>query len=94
MVGTKKSEELTWGSTVHGAGRVKSRSAALREHKIEKIQKDLDKKGIKIKPGSLKVLAAEAPEAYKDIDEVINSAELAGLSKKVARMIPLGVTKG
>jgi len=94
LVGTKKAEELTFGSTVHGAGRISSRSSALRDLKGENIKKELNKKGIEVKAGSWTSLAEEAPEVYKDIDDVVNSVDEIGISKKVARMKPLVVVKG
>ncbi len=94
LIGTKKAEELTFGSTVHGAGRVESRSQALRELKGEEIKKQLNKKGIEVKAGSWKSLAEEAPEAYKDIDEVVKVVDELGISKKVARLKPMVVVKG
>ena len=94
LVGTKKSEELTFGSTVHGAGRVKSRSAASKTFKGEKVKQELNKKGIKVKSGSWKCLSEEAPEVYKDIDEVVKVVDELGISKKVVRLKPLAVVKG
>ena len=94
LVGTKKAEELTWGSTVHGAGRIESRSRALRELRGEDIKKELNKKGIEVKAGSWESLAEEAPEAYKDIDEVVRVVDELGISKKVARLRPMVVIKG
>ena len=94
LVGTKKSEEISFGSCAHGAGRVKSRSLALRTIKGEEIKKQLSKKGIKVKSGSWKSLAEEAPEAYKDIEEVVKVVDELGISKKVARLKPLAVIKG
>ncbi len=94
LVGTKKSEELTFGSTVHGAGRVKSRSAASKIFKGEKVKQELDAKGIKVKSGTWKCLSEEAPEVYKDIDEVVRVVDELGISKKVARLKPLVVVKG
>jgi tRNA-splicing ligase RtcB len=94
LVGTKKAEELTFGSTVHGAGRVQSRSGALRKLRGEEIKKEMNKKGIEVKAGSWKSLAEEAPEAYKDIDEVVRVVDELGISKKVARLKPLVVIKG
>ncbi len=94
LVGTKKAEELTFGSTVHGAGRVSSRSAALRTIRGEEVKKELSKKGIEVKSGSWKALATEAPEVYKDIDEVVRVVDELGISKKVVRLRPLGVVKG
>ena len=94
LVGTKKAEELTFASTVHGAGRVSSRSKAMREIRGEKIKEELNKKGIEVKAGSWKSLAEESPEAYKDIDEVVKVVDELGISKKVARLKPLVVVKG
>ena len=94
LVGTKKAEELTFGSTAHGAGRVSSRSYALRNLKGEKIKSDLKQKGIEVKSGSSKSLAEEAPEVYKDIDEVIRVVDSVGISKKIARLKPMVVVKG
>jgi tRNA-splicing ligase RtcB len=94
LVGTKKAEEMTFGSTVHGAGRVSSRSSAMKNLDGEKIKKRLNKEGIEIKIGDVKSLAEEAPEVYKDIDEVVKVVDDLGISKKVARMHPLIVIKG
>ncbi|MEK6926524.1 MAG: RtcB family protein [Nanoarchaeota archaeon] len=94
LVGQKKAEEMTFGSSVHGAGRMKSRSKAIRELSGEKIQKDLKKAGIEVKAGSWKSIAEEAPEVYKDIDEVARVVDELGISKKVARLKPLVVVKG
>jgi len=95
LVGTKKAEEITFGSTVHGAGRVSSRSAASKKLSGEEIKKELNKKGIEVKSGgSWKSLAEEAPEAYKDIDEVVKVVDELGISKKIVRLKPLCVVKG
>lgn len=94
LVGTKKASESFY-STCHGAGRVMSRHEAIRRFRGEKIAKELMTK-FKIYARSThgKVLAEEAPLAYKDVDEVIESVHKAGISTKVARLIPLGVAKG
>jgi len=94
LVGTKKAEELTFGSTVHGAGRVRSRSKALKDIRGENVKKRLSGEGIEIKSGSWKSIAEEAPEVYKDIDEVVRVVDELGISKKVARLKPLVVVKG
>jgi tRNA-splicing ligase RtcB len=94
LIGTKKSEELTFGSTVHGAGRVRSRSYAIKNLKAEDIKKELKGKGIEIRAGSMKGIAEEAPSVYKDIDEVVNVVDNLGISTKVARLRPLIVIKG
>lgn len=94
LVGAKKSEELTWGSSVHGAGRVMSRSKAIREIKGEETKEKLHKKNIEIKSRSFKAIAEESPEVYKDIEEVVNVVHNLGISKKVARLKPLIVIIG
>ena len=94
LVGTKKAEELTFGSTVHGAGRAKSRAAASRSINAEEVKKELHEKGIKVKAGSWKGLVQEAPGAYKDIDEVVGVVDELGISKKVVKLKPLVVVKG
>jgi len=91
--GTKDSEE-TFGSTCHGAGRVLSRHKALKKWRGEEIVKSLGNKGIYVHPASMKVAAEEAPGAYKNIVNVVDVAEGAGISKKVVRLKPLGVVKG
>ena len=94
LVGTKKAEEITFGSTVHGAGRVSSRSMAMKNIRGEEVKERLRKKGIEVKSGSWKALASEAPEVYKDIDEVIRVVDEIGLNKKIARLKPIAVIKG
>ncbi|MEK6884688.1 MAG: RtcB family protein, partial [Nanoarchaeota archaeon] len=94
LLGTKLSEELTFGSSVHGAGRAESRSSAMKRLNAETIKKELEKKGIGIKSGSLKGIVEEAPEVYKDVEEVVNVVHNLGISKKVARLKPLAVIKG
>jgi len=93
LCGTKKSEE-TFGSTCHGAGRVLSRSQAIKRWRGEEVVKNLKNKGIYVHPASFKVVAEEAPSAYKDIRNVVNIAHGAGISKKVVKFVPLGVVKG
>jgi len=94
LVGTKKAEELTFGSTVHGAGRVMGRGQAFRTIDKHKVEQELKDKGIKLKSGSWKTLVDEAPEVYKDIDEVVRVVTELGINKKVARLKPLIVIKG
>jgi len=93
LKGTKEAEE-TFGSTCHGAGRVMSRNDAVRRYRGEQIVADLKSKGIYAHPASWKVMAEEAPDAYKDVSQVVNVTHGAGLSFKVARLLPLGVVKG
>lgn len=94
LVGTKKAENLTFGSTAHGAGRNMSRHAALKIKTGEQVKTDLAKKGIEIKAGSWKSLAEEMPEAYKDIDEVVRVSDELGIGNIVAKLKPLVVIKG
>lgn len=94
LIGTEKSLDETWGSTCHGAGRVMSRHGAIKQFRGSDIQKRMEARGQVVRATHPKVLAEEASEAYKDIDEVIKSVELSKISKPVARVIPLGVAKG
>jgi len=92
--GTDTAMEETFGSTAHGAGRRMSRAGAKRIYKGEEVKKVLEDRGIVIKATSMPVVAEEAPGAYKDVDEVVQTAHNAGISMLVAKMIPLGVAKG
>ncbi|MBD3361661.1 RNA-splicing ligase RtcB, partial [Candidatus Woesearchaeota archaeon] len=94
LAGTKESMINSWGSTAHGAGRVMSRSAALKQFRGEEIKKKLEKKDITVKQGSWKGLAEEGPQSYKDIDEVIRVSDKLCLAKKVVKVVPYGVMKG
>jgi tRNA-splicing ligase RtcB len=94
LVGTKKAEEVSFGSTAHGAGRVGSRSEALRTYKGQEIIDQLNNLNIAIKGNSMKGIAEEAPQMYKDIDEVIRVSHGIGIGNMVARLKPLGVIKG
>jgi len=91
--GTKEANK-TFSSTCHGAGRVMSRHQAIKNWRGEEIVKNLKSKGIYVHPASMKVVAEEAPGAYKNIKNVVDIVHGAGLSKKVARFVPLGVVKG
>tara|TARA_Y100000034_G_scaffold29323_2_gene35341 strand:+ start:6827 stop:8245 length:1419 start_codon:yes stop_codon:yes gene_type:complete len=94
LVGTKQAEELSFASTAHGAGRVASRSEMLRNFRGEQIKKQMEQKDIFLKGASWKGIAEEAPQAYKDIDEVIRVSDSLGIGKTVVRVVPLGVIKG
>jgi tRNA-splicing ligase RtcB len=93
LVGAETAKE-TFYSTAHGAGRVSSRTAMLKSVRGEEVARRIAQKGILSKAASWKVMAEEAPEAYKDIDEVVRVTEEAGISRRVARLVPLGVIKG
>ena len=84
----------TFGSTCHGAGRVLSRKKAMHATGGRNITGELKEKGIYIRAKSIKTIREEAPEAYKDIDEVVDVVSKVGISKKVVRMLPLAVIKG
>jgi len=94
LIGNKKSFDLSFGSTAHGAGRTMSRSAAKRAHSIEGVRKSLESKGIYAKSLTKDGLIEEAPDAYKDIDAVVDISHSLGIASKVARLVPLGVIKG
>ncbi len=94
LVGTEKALEDTWGSTCHGAGRVMSRNAAIKRFRGQQIQREMEARGQVVRATAPEVLAEEASGAYKDVDEVIRSVELAGISRSIARVVPLGVAKG
>lgn len=94
LAGTETAMKETFGSTAHGAGRVLSRSGAKREFTPDEISRQLADKGIVLKANSQPVIAEEAPGAYKNIDDVVQTTEKAGISKLVAQMRPLGVIKG
>lgn len=94
LVGTTEGESKAFASTCHGAGRVMSRAEAKRKIRGSELKSKLEDRGIKVVSGSLALLAEEAPEAYKDVDRVVDICEVSGLSRKVARLVPLAVVKG
>ncbi len=94
LVGNKKSLDLSFGSTAHGAGRTMSRGAAKRSYTIEKVKAELDSKGIYIKALTKNGIVEETPLAYKDVDSVVNVSDKLGIATKVAKLVPMGVIKG
>jgi len=94
LVGTERAMQESFGSTCHGAGRLKSRAAAKRELRGDAVLKELASRGITVRTGSMKGLAEEAPQAYKDVSTVVDVADKAGISHIVARTRPIGVIKG
>ncbi len=95
LVGNPRGLEVAWGSTCHGAGRTMSRGEAIRTHDGRQLTKMLwEKNKIYIRATHAKVAAEEAPDAYKNIDDVVQSVADAGISDIVARLKPLGVAKG
>lgn len=93
LVGSEKSMKETFGSSCHGAGRTMSRHAALKAVRGEKLKQELEAQGIRVRSGSWRGLAEEAPIAYKDVDNVVEVVHQAGIAKKVARLVPLAVIK-
>jgi tRNA-splicing ligase RtcB (3'-phosphate/5'-hydroxy nucleic acid ligase) len=94
LVGAPGSMEKTFGSTCHGAGRAMSRTAALKDAAGRRIDKELEARGVIAMCSSRQGLAEEQPKAYKFVDDVVNVVHEANLSRKVARMRPIGVIKG
>ncbi len=94
LLGNTKSLELSFGSTAHGAGRTMSRSAARRNYTTESVRKNLELKGVYIKALSREGMVEETPEAYKDVDSVVEVSHSLGIATKVARLVPIGVIKG
>jgi tRNA-splicing ligase RtcB len=93
-VGTDEAMKNTFGSTCHGAGRVASRSAMLRKSQGRNLFKEMESLGVLVMTKSREALAEEMPAAYKNVVDVVEVMEMAGISKKVARFKPLGVIKG
>ena len=83
-----------FASAAHGAGRVMSRKAARKRESGVEVRSDLERHGVAVRPGSVRLLSEEAPYAYKDVDEVVDVCRRAGLARPVARLVPVGVVKG
>lgn len=94
LIGEAPSMDLTFGSSCHGAGRMMSRHAAAKLCKGRNIPKEMALLGITVRGASIATVVEEVSEAYKDVAEVVDVVEGAGLSKKVAKLTPLGVIKG
>lgn len=94
LVGTERALKETWGTVCHGAGRVLSRKQAIKTARGRSITDELKSKGIVVKAKEKDTLAEEMPEAYKDVEIVVDAVVNAGLAEKVARIKPLGVIKG
>lgn len=94
LVGTKEGEEKAFGSACHGAGRTMSRNQAIKSFRADDIIEKLRRRGIVVMGKSKKGLAEEAPEAYKDVSLVIDATCKAGLTKRVAKLLPMGCIKG
>lgn len=94
LVGTETSMSRSFGSSCHGAGRVMSRHKAKKEVRGERLRQELESSGIKVRAGSMAGLAEEAPQAYKDVDAVVETVTGAEIARKVARLRPVAVIKG
>jgi tRNA-splicing ligase RtcB len=94
LAGTAASEQQAFSSACHGAGRAMSRHQAKRQYRGRELIDELAGRGIIIKSPSLRGVAEEAPDAYKDVSAVVDAADQAGLARKVARLEPLIVVKG
>ena len=94
LAGLPTSMSRSFGSSCHGAGRRLSRHAAVRQFRFEDVTRRLKEKGILVRSASREGVTEEAPGAYKDVEEVVRVAEGAGLTRRVARLLPLGVVKG
>ena len=94
LVGTEKAMEETFGSTCHGAGRLMSRTKAKKSSRGRAIAQEMEERGIVVMAEGRATLAEEIPEAYKDVSDVVEVVHQAGISRKVAKLKPLGVVKG
>lgn len=94
LLGTEKAMQETFGSTCHGAGRLMSRHQAIKKAKGRAIWREMEDKGIIVRSAGRGILAEEMSEAYKNISDVVDVVHRAGISKKVARLRPMGVLKG
>ena len=94
LVGTEQAMERSFGSACHGAGRAMSRHAALRRWRGRAVVDELARRGIVIRSRSMRGVAEEAPDAYKDVTAVVDAADLSGLAHKVARLEPILCIKG
>jgi tRNA-splicing ligase RtcB len=94
LVGQEKAMFASFGSSCHGAGRRMSRTRARKEVSVEELRQRLESMGIVVNAGSSKGLTEESPEAYKDVNEVVDIIHEAGIAKKVARLKPIAVIKG
>ncbi|MBW1731155.1 MAG: RtcB family protein [Deltaproteobacteria bacterium] len=94
LVGSEAALDQSFASSCHGAGRVLSRSQAIKRAKGRSINRELEDKGIFVQSRGKKTLKEEMPEAYKDVSQVVDVVHRAGLATKVARLIPLGAIKG
>ena len=94
LLGQPNSMNLTFGSTAHGAGRTMSRTRARKNYTESQVKKYLSEKGIEVKALTRDGVVEEAPQAYKDVDSIVNVSHELGIATKVAKLLPIGVIKG
>ena len=94
LTGTRRAMEETFGSSCHGAGRVKSRTQALKQAQGRDLFQEMKERGVTLMATGRRTVAEEMPEAYKNVDAVVEAIAMAGISQKVARLRPVGVIKG
>ncbi len=94
LTGTERAMQETFGSTCHGAGRLMSRTQAIKKGRGRSLTQELAARGIIVRASSRATLAEEAPEAYKDVSQVVDAVVGAGLAKKIVKLHPIGVVKG
>ncbi|GBD34710.1 RNA-splicing ligase RtcB [bacterium HR35] len=94
LIGQELAKKISFGSAPHGAGRMMSRAEAKRKIRGSELKKELEARGISVAAGSMSGLAEEAPEAYKDVSEVVDVVHNIGIAKKIVKLVPIGVIKG
>jgi tRNA-splicing ligase RtcB len=94
LIGTQRGGEETFSSSCHGAGRRMSRTQAKKQARGRPILRELEDRGIYVRAAGRSTIAEEMPEAYKDVSDVVDVVDGAGISKKVAQLRPMGVIKG
>lgn len=94
LAGTQRAMEETFGSTCHGAGRIMSRNQAIRMTRGRSIAREMEERGVYVMAASKATLGEEAPEAYKDVSKVVGVVHRAGISRLVAKIVPMGAIKG
>ena len=94
LVGTETAMDKTFGSTCHGAGRLMSRSQSKKQSQNIDIDLEMERRGVMARYRGRGTMAEEMPHAYKDVSDVVETMDLAGVSKRVARFRPVGVIKG
>ena len=94
LLGKPNSLEMTFGSTVHGAGRLMSRTAAHKNYNYKQVVEQLESQNIVLKSQTRYDVVEEAPQVYKDVDTIAHISDFLGIATKVARLVPIGVMKG